>query len=105
MIQPDVLVYCGQITKAYLDFLYSDAGQEIAAQHNIRPRSEAMLKKYAGTFKPIKAVWDIMKAQNYGRIVVTTSSSVRNTPAPTKGPKKVPMPPSRHIITAWPDCR
>ncbi len=28
-----------------------------------------------GTFRPIKAVWDIMKAQNYGRIVVTTSSS------------------------------
>ena len=28
-----------------------------------------------GTFKPIKAVWDIMKEQTYGRIVVTTSSS------------------------------
>ncbi len=28
-----------------------------------------------GAFKPIKAVWDIMKAQNYGRIIVTTSSS------------------------------
>lgn len=28
-----------------------------------------------GTFKPIKAVWEIMKAQGYGRIVVTTSSS------------------------------
>lgn len=28
-----------------------------------------------GSFKPIKAVWDIMKAQNYGRIVVTTSST------------------------------
>ena len=28
-----------------------------------------------GTFKPIKAVWDIMKAQGYGRIVVTTSST------------------------------
>jgi NAD(P)-dependent dehydrogenase (short-subunit alcohol dehydrogenase family) len=28
-----------------------------------------------GTFKPIKAVWEIMKTQNYGRIVVTTSSS------------------------------
>ncbi len=28
-----------------------------------------------GTFRPIKAVWDLMKAQNYGRIVVTTSSS------------------------------
>jgi NAD(P)-dependent dehydrogenase (short-subunit alcohol dehydrogenase family) len=28
-----------------------------------------------GTVKPIKAAWEIMKAQNYGRIVVTTSSS------------------------------
>jgi NAD(P)-dependent dehydrogenase (short-subunit alcohol dehydrogenase family) len=28
-----------------------------------------------GTMKPVKAIWEIMKAQNYGRIVVTTSSS------------------------------
>jgi NAD(P)-dependent dehydrogenase (short-subunit alcohol dehydrogenase family) len=28
-----------------------------------------------GTVKPTKAVWDIMKAQGYGRIVVTTSST------------------------------
>lgn len=28
-----------------------------------------------GTFKPIKGVWDIMKEQGYGRIVVTTSST------------------------------
>ena len=28
-----------------------------------------------GTMKPVKAAWEIMKAQNYGRIVVTTSSS------------------------------
>jgi NAD(P)-dependent dehydrogenase (short-subunit alcohol dehydrogenase family) len=28
-----------------------------------------------GTVKPTKAVWEIMKAQNYGRIIVTTSSS------------------------------
>jgi len=28
-----------------------------------------------GTVKPCKAVWDIMKAQGYGRIVVTTSST------------------------------
>ena len=28
-----------------------------------------------GTIKPAKAVWEIMKAQNYGRIVVTTSST------------------------------
>jgi sulfate transport system substrate-binding protein len=39
--------------KAYLNFLYSDEGQEIAAQHAIRPSSPAILKKYATTFKPI----------------------------------------------------
>ncbi|KQV58288.1 MULTISPECIES: SDR family NAD(P)-dependent oxidoreductase [unclassified Caulobacter] len=37
---------------------------------------EAVMQVHVwGTFKPIKAVWDLMKAQNYGRIVVTTSSS------------------------------
>ena len=40
--------------KAYLDYLYSEEGQEIAAKHNIRPRSEAVLKKYAHNLKPIK---------------------------------------------------
>ncbi len=40
--------------KAYLDFLYSPEGQEIAAKHNIRPRNEAILKQHAGVFKPIK---------------------------------------------------
>ena len=28
-----------------------------------------------GTVKPVRAVWDIMKTQQYGRLVVTTSSS------------------------------
>jgi NAD(P)-dependent dehydrogenase (short-subunit alcohol dehydrogenase family) len=28
-----------------------------------------------GTVKPVKAIWEIMRAQNYGRIVVTTSST------------------------------
>ena len=40
--------------KAYLDFLYSDEGQEIAAKHNIRPRSPAILAKYPQAFKSIK---------------------------------------------------
>jgi hypothetical protein len=40
--------------KAYLDFLYSDEGQEIAAKHNIRPRNEAILKKYSNALRPIK---------------------------------------------------
>ena len=43
-----------QLAKAYLDYLYSDEAQEIAAKHAIRPRSEAVLKKYAATFKPLK---------------------------------------------------
>ena len=40
--------------RAYLDFLYSDEGQQIAAKHNIRPRNEAILKSHANVFKPIK---------------------------------------------------
>lgn len=40
--------------KAYLDFLYSDEGQDIAAKHNIRPRNEAILKKYSQALRPIK---------------------------------------------------
>lgn len=40
--------------KAYLDFLYTDAAQEIAAKHNIRPRNEAILKKYSARLRPIK---------------------------------------------------
>jgi len=44
----------GELAKAYLNFLYSEEGQEIAAQHYIRPRSPAVLKKYADRFKPIK---------------------------------------------------
>ncbi|WP_219220464.1 sulfate ABC transporter substrate-binding protein [Variovorax boronicumulans] len=42
------------VAKAYLDFLYSEEGQEIAAKHALRPRSPAVLKKYASTFKPVQ---------------------------------------------------
>ncbi|MCG2593612.1 sulfate ABC transporter substrate-binding protein [Ramlibacter sp. XY19] len=44
----------GELAKAYLNFLYSEEGQEIAAKHSIRPRNAAVLKKYAATFKPVK---------------------------------------------------
>jgi sulfate transport system substrate-binding protein len=43
-----------ELAKAYLNFLYSEEGQEIAAKHSIRPRNAAVLKKYAATFKPVK---------------------------------------------------
>ncbi|WP_424858625.1 sulfate ABC transporter substrate-binding protein [Tepidimonas sp. HKU77] len=42
------------LAKAYLDFLYTEEAQEIAARHAIRPRNEAVLRKYAATFKPLK---------------------------------------------------
>ena len=43
----------GELAKAYLDYLYSDEAQEIAAKHAMRPRNAAVLKKYAQVFKPI----------------------------------------------------
>jgi sulfate transport system substrate-binding protein len=43
-----------ELARTYLNFVYSDEGQEIAAKHNIRPSNEAILKKHANKFKPIK---------------------------------------------------
>jgi sulfate transport system substrate-binding protein len=40
--------------KAYLNFLYSPAGQEIIAQHHFRPRDKVVLKKYASHFPDTK---------------------------------------------------
>jgi sulfate transport system substrate-binding protein len=40
--------------QAYLDFLYSPAGQEIIAQHHLRPRNAQVLAKHASEFKPLK---------------------------------------------------
>lgn len=44
------------LAKAYLNYLYSPAGQEIAAKNFYRPRNAQVLKKYAQTFKPLKLV-------------------------------------------------
>ena len=43
-----------ELAKAYLDHLYSEEAQEIAAKHALRPRSQTVLKKYSKTFKPIQ---------------------------------------------------
>jgi len=47
--------------KAYLNFLYSEEGQEIAAKHAIRPTNQAILKKYGNVFKPIS----LFRAEDY----------------------------------------
>jgi sulfate transport system substrate-binding protein len=46
----------GELAKAYLDYLYSEEAQDIAAKHALRPRSATVLKKYASTFKPLTLV-------------------------------------------------
>jgi sulfate/thiosulfate transport system substrate-binding protein len=44
------------VAKAYLEYLYTDAGQEIAAKHYYRPRLESVAKKYASQFPEMKLV-------------------------------------------------
>ena len=39
--------------EGYLKFLYSDEAQEIAAKHQVRPRSAAVLAKYPKDFPPV----------------------------------------------------
>jgi sulfate transport system substrate-binding protein len=42
------------LAKAYLEFLYTERGQEIAAKHYYRPRLESVAKKHAGVFPQVK---------------------------------------------------
>jgi sulfate transport system substrate-binding protein len=39
-----------EVAKAYLNYLYTDEGQEIAARNFYRPRNEKVAAKYAGNF-------------------------------------------------------
>jgi sulfate transport system substrate-binding protein len=42
------------LAQAYLDFHYSEEGQEIAVRHNLRPQVESVADKYKTTFKQLK---------------------------------------------------
>ena len=42
------------VAKAYLDYLYTEAGQEIAAKHYYRPRLESVAARHAASFPSIK---------------------------------------------------
>ena len=44
------------VAKAYLEHLYSDEGQEIAAKNFYRPRNEAIAAKYAKQFPKLKLI-------------------------------------------------
>jgi sulfate transport system substrate-binding protein len=41
------------VARAYLDYLYSDEGQDIAGKNFYRPRSEAALAKYGNRFSKV----------------------------------------------------
>ena len=42
------------VANAYLDYLYSDEGQELAVKHYLRPRSQKVAAAHSLTFKPIE---------------------------------------------------
>jgi len=61
-----------------IDILVANAGvlrDKSFAKMEIKDFEFVLGVHLLGTVKPAKAVWDIMREQNYGRIVVTTSSS------------------------------
>jgi sulfate transport system substrate-binding protein len=43
-----------KLAEAYLQFLYSEAGQEIVAKHHLRPRSDKVLARYAKDFPKVE---------------------------------------------------
>ncbi len=61
-----------------IDILIANAGilrDKSFTKMEIKDFEAVMAVHVMGTVKPVKAVWEIMKAQKYGRIVVTTSST------------------------------
>jgi sulfate/thiosulfate-binding protein len=61
------------MAKSYLEFLYSEAGQDIVGKNFYRPVSQKALAKYAGQFKPLKlyllqsifGTWRQIQAQHF----------------------------------------
>jgi sulfate/thiosulfate-binding protein len=43
-----------EAARAYLEYLYSDEGQELAAQHFFRPENETVLARYSTRYKPLE---------------------------------------------------
>jgi len=75
-----VALMVGQAMDAWgrIDVLVANAGvlrDKTFAKMEIADFEFVLNVHLLGTVKPAKAVWEIMREQNYGRIVVTTSSS------------------------------
>ncbi len=61
-----------------IDVLIANAGilrDKSFSKMELKDFDAVMQVHVMGTVKPVKAIWEIMKTQKYGRIVVTTSST------------------------------
>lgn len=61
-----------------IDILIANAGilrDKSFSKMELKDFEAVMNVHLMGTVKPVKAIWEIMKTQKYGRIVVTTSST------------------------------
>ncbi|OTG83450.1 ABC transporter permease [Acinetobacter sp. ANC 5054] len=56
------------LAKAYLNYLYSPAGQTVAAQNYYRPRNATVLAKYKNVFKPLKLVTIDKEFGGWGKV-------------------------------------
>ena len=62
------------VAKAYLEYLYSDEGQNIAAKHYYRPSNPAIAKQYADKFSQLKLFtikdvsgdWETTQKRHFG---------------------------------------
>jgi sulfate transport system substrate-binding protein len=62
------------VAQAYLEYLYTEEGQEIAAKHHYRPRDPKVAKRHAGEFTQVKLFtideafggWDKAQATHFG---------------------------------------
>jgi sulfate/thiosulfate transport system substrate-binding protein len=63
-----------EVAEAYLEYLYTEQAQEMAARHYYRPRMESVAQRYAGTFPHVETFtvdeafggWDAAQAAHFG---------------------------------------
>lgn len=77
-----------EIAEAYLEFLYSPEGQEIAAKHYYRPRDAAVLEKYRAQFAQVELVdighfggWKAAQSQHFASGAIFDQITTASAPA------------------------
>ena len=77
-----------EVAEAYLRFLYTPEGQEIAAKHYYRPRDAAILEKYRAQFAQVELVeishfggWKVAQKQHFASGGIFDQISTAREPA------------------------